>query len=449
MFKKYLGRNIDTVLADWKLSKTRRPLLVRGARQVGKTYSVEHFGQTHFQDCLTVNFEEQPEVAACFDTLKVNEIIDKLSILLEHEILPGSTLLFLDEIQECPQAIMAMRYFFEKMPELHVIGAGSLLEFIFHSADFRMPVGRVSSIFMGPLSFYEFLRGIGKEKLVHYLSSLLPTDKVETVFHNELEKLLRRYLIIGGMPAAVLAFKEKVSPAEIKRLQSSILQTYQADFSKYASTAKHKHLKDVFRAIPRLVGQQIKYTHINPNFQSRDLKNGIELLEDSRCLHQICHSSGNGIPLDAQVNHKKFKMIFLDVGLMQRSLGLEPELMLKELMTVNRGSVAEQYVGQQLLSMTEEYEEQKLFFWVREAKNSQAEVDYLLGYGQYVLPVEVKAGKTGSLKSMRLFLQEHSATPFGLRFSGHDLSWHDDILSIPLYMVEEWQRLAKHCLKRQ
>ncbi len=446
MVIKYLQRNIDAAFVAWKKSKTRRPLLVRGARQVGKTHSAVHFGRKHFTNCLVVNFEEQPEVATCFDTFNVADIVDKLSILLSHEIIPGQTLLFLDEIQECPKAITALRYFYEKLPELHVIGAGSLVEFVFKSDEFRMPVGRVSSLFMGPLSFFEFLGGIGKEKLVHYLSGVSPASGVASAIHTEAEKHLRRYLVVGGMPAAVSAFREGATPAEIKILQASILQTYQIDFAKYASTARHKYIKDVFRAAPRLAGQQVKFSHINPHAQSRDLKNGLSLLEEARCLHRIYHASGNGLPLEAQVNRKKFKLLFLDVGLMQRSLGLEPQLMFEDIMTVNRGSVAEQYVGQQLLAMSEGYEEKRLFFWARESKNSQAEVDYLVDHGKDVFPVEVKAGKTGRLKSLRLFLQEHADTPFGIRFSGHELSWHDNVLSIPLYMVEEWQRLATEML---
>ena len=245
MVAQYLQRNIDTAFTIWKESKTRRPLLVRGARQVGKTHSVTHFAQTEFNDHLVVNFEERPEVANCFETFNVNEIIDKLSILFSHDVIPGQTLLFLDEIQECPKAITALRYFFEKMPELHVIGAGSLLEFIFNSEDFRMPVGRVSSLFMEPLSFYEFLSAINKEKLVHYFSTVAPESGVDLLFHREAEKLLRRYLVVGGMPAVVAAFRDAAPPGEIKILQGAILQTYQADFAKYSSTAKHKYIKDV------------------------------------------------------------------------------------------------------------------------------------------------------------------------------------------------------------
>jgi predicted AAA+ superfamily ATPase len=444
-----LKRNIDNKLLKWQGSRFRHPLLVRGARQVGKTFSVQQFGKKHFNNCVTVNFEERPEFIACFDTMNIREILDKISILASVEIVPGETLLFLDEIQECPAAILSLRYFFEKLPELHVISAGSLLEFAFKSSKLRMPVGRISSLFMTPLSFTEFLDGGGWQGMDQYLGQVGIDSVIEPLYQNELEKIFRKYLVVGGMPAVVSACFQGASPEEIKILQTSVLQTYQADFAKYASTAKHKYLKDVFLAVPRLIGKQCKYSRINSHVQSRDLKNALILLSEAQCLHQIFHSSGHGIPLESQKNPKKFKVQFLDVGLMQRALGLDAKIMFeKDIMTVNMGSVTEQYIGQQLLAVTDSYEKGHLYYWSRESRSSQAEVDFLAVLEEKVFPVEVKAGKTGSLKSMRLFLSEHHDSPFGIRFSQHELSWHDNVLSIPLYMAESWKHLAKEILEK-
>lgn len=438
-----LKRKIDSALTAWKNSRIRQPLLIRGARQVGKTFSVTRFGENNFRNCVTLNFEEHPEVSACFDSLEVLEILEKISILTNSEIRPGETLLFLDEIQECPQAILALRYFYEKMPDLHVIGAGSLVEMAFKSENFRMPVGRITSLFMEPLSFNEFMEAIGHQKLNEHLGAVTLESGIEAVFADELTRTLRKYLVVGGMPGIVAAYTDNASPEEIKTLQTSVLQTYSADFAKYASTAKHKYLKDVFLAVPAMVGAQCKYSHINPHAQSRDLKNAVGLLEEARCLHQVRHSSGYGVPLGAQVNPKKFKLLFLDVGLMQRTLGLDIALQFeKDIMTVNRGSVAEQFIGQQLLSINSPFEERGIYYWARGMKNSQAEVDYLVTLNEKVFPVEVKAGKTGTLRSLRLFLKEHPDSPFGIRFSQHELSWHDQVLSIPLHMAEHWPRLV-------
>lgn len=445
-----LRRKIESELSKWKQSHVRQPLLVRGARQVGKTFSILHLGETNFKNCVAINFEERPEFAACFETMDVREILEKISILTGSQIVPGETLLFFDEVQECPPAILSLRYFYERLPELHVIGAGSLLEFTFRETGFRMPVGRITSLFMEPLSFSEFLDGIGHQNLKQYLDRLDVKRGLEPLYQRELEKALRKYLIVGGMPGIVSSYIAGASPEEIKILQGSILQTYQADFAKYTSTAQHKYLKDVFMTAPRLVGSRCKYSHINPHVQSRDIKNAIHLLSEARCLCPIFHSTGRGIPLEADKNPKKFKLIFLDVGLMQRSLGLDTQLMFeKDIMAVNMGSVAEQYVGQQILASSDCYEEKRLYFWARESRSSQAEVDYLVTLRENVFPVEVKAGKTGTLRSLRLFLDEHPDSPFGIRLSGHELSWHDQVLSIPLYMAEQWERLAGECLRKQ
>jgi uncharacterized protein len=442
-----MNRNINDALEAWKNSRIRRPLLIRGARQVGKTHSVEWFAKKNFKNYTLVNFEERPEMAACFASLKVQDILEKISLLTRTDIRAGETLLFLDEIQECPQAILALRYFYEKMPDLHVIGAGSLVEMVFKSENFRMPVGRISSIFMDPLTFGEFLDAMGHERLSEYLGRVEMAAGIDPVLNEELTRLLRKYLVVGGMPAVVAAYADNATPEEIKTLQATILQTYQADFAKYASTSQHKYLKEVFAAMPGLVGNQVKYTRINPHMQSRDLKNALSLLEEARCLYQVRHSSGHGLPLGAQTNPKKFKLLHLDVGLMQRALGLDAALHLdRDIMAVNRGSVAEQFVGQQLLTTANPYDERALFYWSRARKSSQAEVDYLVPLADRVFPVEVKSGKTGKLKSLRLFLDEHPESPFGIRFSPHELSWHNDVLSIPLYMAGHWPRLVEEIL---
>ena len=439
-----MRRDIESELIRWKDDHYRKPLLIRGARQVGKTFSVVSFAKDHFKQHVIVNLEEHPELIACFATYEVSDIVAKIEILCQCELIPGETLLFLDEIQECPRAIVALRYFYEKMPELHVIGAGSLLEFAFNSPDFRMPVGRISFLYLQPLSFAEFLDALGHTKLRAYLEKVEPGTGVDGSIHIRLLSILKRYLMIGGMPEVVMAHASGASTETVKVLQTSINTTYQADFAKYASTAQHKYLKDVFLSVPRLVGTRCKFAHINPHVQSRELKGALELLGEARCLTRVQHTAAQGLPLAAQSNPRKFKLIFLDVGLMQRQLGLDARLLLEEnLMMVNNGSVAEQLIGQELLACQHFTEERQLFFWVRDATSSKAEIDYVASLGPDVFPIEVKAGKTGTLKSLHLFLQEHPQTPFGIRFSEHELSWHPPLLSIPLYLAGQWRRLAQ------
>ncbi|MCD4719539.1 MAG: ATP-binding protein [Desulfobacula sp.] len=440
-----MDRKIDTILNQWKASPVRQPLLVRGARQVGKTYSITAFGKARFKNLVSINFEEKPEFANCFSEYDPKLIIDRLSIITRNIIQPGHTLLFLDEIQECPRAITSLRYFYEKIPELHVIGAGSLIEFALRSKNFRMPVGRIQSIFMFPLSFDEFLMATGEEKLYEYLNTINPKTGIDQVIQGRLENLIRNYFLIGGMPAAVNAFAGNISMEEIRRLQLGLVRTYAADFSKYASTAKHKYLKQVYESAPRMVGQRYRYSRVNPNIESKFLKDALQLLCEARCLTRICHSSGAGLPLAAGVNEKKFKLAYLDVGMMQNALGIQTPIALDmPVMQINAGSVAEQFVAQELLSCSDPYAEPELFFWAREARGSSAEVDYLIGIEGMVFPVEVKSGATGSLKSMKLFLKKYPDIPFGIRYSMHDLSFHENILSIPLYMISK----TKHHIKK-
>lgn len=439
-----MKRTIDEVLMQWKGSPVRQPLLVRGARQVGKTYSVNAFGKTEFDNVVSVNFEEQPEMGNCFSDFEPKAIIDRLSILTRSAIQPGRTLLFLDEIQECPKAIMSLRYFYEKLPELHVIGAGSLIEFALRSDNFRMPVGRVQSVYMFPLSFEEFLIAMGEEKLLDYTHTVNLQTKIEQVFQGRLEHLLRQYLLVGGMPGAVNAFVGNVSMEEIQRLLSGLIRTYAEDFAKYASTAKHKYLKEVYASTPQMVGRRFKYSHINPNVESKFLQEALGLLCDARCMIRICHASGAGVPLAAGIKERKFKVAFLDVGMMQNALGIQASIILsKSVMQINGGSVAEQYVAQELLAYSGPYSDTKLYFWAREARGSSAEIDYLIEIDGMPIPVEVKAGARGSLKSMRLFLKEYPETPFGVRYSMHELSYCDKILSIPLYMISQTPSLIR------
>jgi len=442
-----MRRAIDPILDQWKGSSVRQPLLVRGARQVGKTCSVLDFGNRAFENVVWVNFEERPEMSRCFSDFDPKAIIDRISILTSEAVVPGRTLLFLDEIQDCPRAISALRYFDEKLPELHVIGAGSLVEFALRAEDFRMPVGRVQSLYMLPMSFEEFLLGIGEGRLVRHLKSVDLQSGLDPVISEKSEQLFRQYLIVGGMPRVVDAFRNKVLISELQRLQSGLNRSYADDFAKYASTAKHKYLKEVFTSAPRMVGIRYKYSKVNPNIESKFLKEAISLLCDARLLFKICHASGAGVPLLATTNERKFKIAFLDVGLMQNALGIQSAIVSDDaVMQINAGSLAEQVVAQELLSIADPFIDKKLHFWAREARGSNAEVDYLLQFNGIPIPVEVKSGARGSLKSMRLFLKEYPKIPIGIRYSMHELSYYEQILSIPLTMISQTHRLVRSCI---
>ncbi|MFH1288184.1 MAG: AAA family ATPase, partial [bacterium] len=418
-----------------------------GARQVGKSYVVENFGKTAFQNLVVVNFEFQPELKQCFTTLDPVDIINKLQIIMGVKIEEEKTLLFLDEIQECPDAIMALRYFKEKKERIAIIGAGSLMEFALKSPDFRMPVGRIQFLYLGPMSFGEFLSVSGNEQLRQYLWGVKVNSDFDEVVHGKLLELLRMYLILGGMPAVIRDYIKNKDLLSCQRIQNSLFQTYRNDFGKYAKLSEYRHLQKVFDAAPRFVGNRIKYSNIDPESKSQDLKRALNLLILAGIIKSIYATSASGVPLGSQIKESKFKINFLDVGLMQNACGLQTELaMEKDLMQINSGAAAEQFIGQELTAYQDRYVNYQLFFWARDKKSSSAEVDYVINIGSTILPVEVKAGKTGTLRSLKLFMEEKKSS-LGVRFSQDKLSYYDNILTIPLYMVEQLPRLVGAVIK--
>lgn len=440
---KYMRRKLENELLAWKGQKDHFPLLIRGARQVGKSFLVEAFGKKNFTNCVTVNFEFQPQLKECFKSLDPQDIINKIQLMLGTQIKEEETLLFLDEIQECPEAIMSMRYFKEKKPRLHVIGAGSLLEFALQASNFKMPVGRIQFLYLEPLSFSEFLAASGNEQLQQHLTTIDINNPPDKIIHDKLLELIRLYLILGGMPAVLKEYFLNKDLSVCQNIQTGLLQTYRSDFGKYARLSQHQYLQKIFDASPRLVGQRIKYANIDPEIKSRELKNALALLILAGVIKPIYLSKASGLPLGAQTDEKKFKLLFLDIGLMQNSCGLQSQLSLEtDLMQINSGAVAEQFVGQELCAYANQYQPSSLFFWARDKKSSSAEIDYITSHGVKILPIEVKAGKSGRLKSLKIFMAEKNAL-LGIRISQDPLSYYDNILSVPLYLIAELPRLIE------
>lgn len=439
-----MERSIDKELIAWKDSSRRVPLLVRGGRQVGKTFAIEKFGAKYFDNLVTINFERERKFCSLFDDSLTPEVILRgIQTLLSVPITPGKTLLFFDEIQACPRAVMALRYFKEELPELHVIGAGSLLEFTLQGENFSFPVGRVEFRYMFPLSFKEFLHVTGNSKLVSELEQVTLDKPLTFAIHSHALSLLRDYFQTGGMPQAVLAFIQTKSPIEWKKSQQMILDTYRSDFGKYGSAAQQKYLQICFEKAPQLVGDHFRYTKISPEFQSRDLRNALDLLEHAGLIRFVHATTASGLPLQAGINDKKFKLIFLDIGLLQEFLHTDPEeFRSSDLVQINAGALAEQFVGQELMAYGESYRKTKLFFWEREKSGSEAQVDYLIQHKSSIIPIEVKAGKGTRVRSMRQFMEEKHSS-LGVRISQDPLAFDRGILSLPLYMMSEMPRLLE------
>jgi len=400
-----MKRTIYKILLKWINNEARRPLLVRGARQVGKTFIVNELGENEFNSFVTLNFERNPEYKEIFTSYNPTEIVERITLYTGKDIQPNETLLFLDEIQECPRAIMALRYFYEEMPNLHVIGAGSLLEFALNSEDFRMPVGRVQYVYMYPLSFGEFMTAIGEEPLYNHILNMKALSKLTEVLQNKLTEYVRKYFIIGGMPAVVSEYVKSHKILECQKIQQLIINTFFDDFAKYARQSKFKYLRKVFNAVPSMVGNKFVYSKVDNSIKSRDLKSALELLETANIVYRIKRTSGEGLPLKGGANDRFFKVIFLDIGLMHAINGIHSETIKeKDLTAIYKGSVAEQFAGQELIAVQNQFMKPELYYWAREAKNSNAEIDYLMEKDGLIFPIEIKAGSLGRMQSMNIFL---------------------------------------------
>lgn len=438
-----MRRSIEPILVKWKDHPNRLPIILRGARQVGKSFVIEKFGKEHFESLVTVNFEFHPELISCFDTFDPISICAKLEIAFKTRIVPGKTLLFLDEIQVCPKAIMALRYFKEQLPALHVIAAGSLLEFALHEEQFSFPVGRVQFLYLRPLSFYEYLISQKHDQLVDLLDNIHLSKPFDPFIHEHLLSLLRQYFLIGGMPSVVSCFLETHSFFECQTILTGLLETYRSDFPKYATKAQYRHLQTFFEKAPALVSQHFKYSHISSEHRSSDLKIALEQLGWAGLLTRVAATNASGIPLSAHVKENKFKLLFLDIGLVNSANKLDLQIAWEtQLLQINSGIQAEQFVGQELLAYSDPHMNAQLYYWEREKKGSMAEVDFVIQAGAQIIPIEVKAGTTGTLKSLAQFIQDKKQ-PFGIRISQHQLSFHDRILSVPLYLIRQLPHLIQ------
>lgn len=429
-----MKRLIDHYLHAWKHSSERMPLLIRGARQVGKTYAVRELGKT-FDSFVEINFEVSKSAGALFEKdLFPEALIQALSLYTGAQIVPGKTLLFIDEIQRVPRALTALRYFHEMMPNLHVIAAGSLVDFAVEQVG--LPVGRIQPVYMYPLSFLEFLAAL-KESLVIKEIITHEVDKplIEPV-HEKILGLVGQYLALGGMPKIVQCWVNTKNALSCSHLHASLIDTYRQDFGEYGKERQLKYLEELFERAPYQLGKKFKFSEIG-EYRKRELEPALQLLETAGVLRKVISTAAQGIPLGAQADPNDFKILFLDVGLTQSILNydLTQWFLNPEAEFVNKRFLVESFVGQELLAYADPYRKQTLFYWHRETRTSQAEVDYVIQERDRVVPIEVKSSLGTRLKSLHSFLESHEAADYGIRFSAHNYSRFENIHSYPLYAV--------------
>ncbi len=450
-----MERNLFLHLVSWLKSEDRKPLIVRGARQVGKTWLVRHLAKEHAKTLLEINFEKKPSLLSLFESNDPKQILLNLSAHFNQRIEPENSLLFLDEIQAAPLMFSKLRWFAEDLSELPVIAAGSLLEFLLAEHSFSMPVGRISYMHLEPLSFEEFLLAHGKTMLNHYLLECNLATEIPLAIHEQLMLIFKEYLIVGGLPAVVKSWIKEQSLLKVNQLQSDLLTTYRDDFSKYKGRIEIERMDEVMSAIPKMLGQKFVYSRVNPDISPVTFKKVIGLLNKARICHCIAHCSANGVPLAAEIKEKTFKEIYLDIGLCSAMLGLNLNQInaVKDITLINQGGLSEQVVGQILRTLNPSYIEPALYYWTREEKGSSAEVDYVIQYGNHVIPIEVKSGSTGTLKSLHLFMGLKKL-PLAVRVNTDlpsstnvkvKLQIADDVsyklLSLPFYLLGQLYRL--------
>ncbi len=406
-------RQLIEYLKHWKNKTHRKPLILRGARQTGKTYLVRQFARQEFDIFLEVNFERDLDLCSLFKHNDITTIIASLEIYFNKKIIPGKTLLFFDEIQVCPPAIAQLRYFYEQLPHLHIIAAGSLLDFTLRDFQYSMPVGRVEFAYLYPMNFYEFLRAIDQLSLLEFLQNFDIHTNIPGPVHNRALQFLSLYYLTGGMPEAVSVYKSTGSLKDVENVHESILTSLQYDFAKYGTRKQQEILIKLLRFLPKALGRKFKYVSVDKNLRSDEIRKALFLMEQARIVHLLYHSSALNPPLEYGVNSRIFKPVFLDIGLANHLLHLR--LATSEILLENRGALAEQFVAQQLLTLPPYFEERKLFYWQREKRNAEAELDILTELENEILPIEIKSGKEGRLKSLQIYMLEKNK-PLAVRF---------------------------------
>ena len=458
VMQEYIQRNIDVELLEWKNNPMRKPLLLRGARQVGKSSAVRHFGK-EFKYFAEVNFERHKAVKTFFQgDIDIRLIAQKIAKYINVTIEEGETLLFLDEIQECPEAIMALRFFKEDYPGLHVIAAGSLLEFTLQELP-TYGVGRIHTLFMYPMTFDEFLKANDENGLIDMKGQADSRHPLDDAFHEKLVEYFRIYLLVGGMPEAVLAWIKTHDFNQCSRVQEDIILTYDDDFSKYKKRVSPDLLRTTMRGICHQSGEKITFKQISADYRSSQIREAVRLLTLAGLTTPVVATSGNGIPLDAEANEKNMKILFLDSGLLLTVLQLEGNLaqhLIEQIMTgnhqelVNKGGLVEMVAGLEILRNKPCVQRQRMFYWEKSG-NSIAEIDYLDIFNLKVTPIEIKSGTQGGMKSLWLFMREkHLTEAIRCSFENFGEFCYTDsqadnavrhITIVPLYALENLQKM--------
>ena len=441
----YLNRKIDAALVEWAEDPHHKPLLMRGARQVGKTTAVRNLAK-RFKTYVEIDLEADEEVCKCINrSFDINALVALIEIRYGKRIIPGETLLFFDEIQSCPRAIMALRYFYEKRQSLHVVAAGSLLEFALQEVG-DIPIGRVRNIYVYPFSFAEFVDAVGGGIVLEHARYAESGGETSEAVHRKLLEYLKSFLIVGGMPAAVLAYVESKSYIAARNEHRDIMQNLKEDFAKYKTRIDPAVLRSTLKSVINQTGAQFTFSNSLLELTYAKAKNCTDLMERAKIIVRIDCTRANGIPLGGDINPKDNKFMFFDTGLYLYETGLDLADWIGDEPTkfVNRGALAEMFVAHELKKAGSPLDDNQLYYWHRDGKDCRAEVDYVVQYRNEPLPIEVKSGKSGSMHSLHLLMKEKNLR-LGVRTSEENFGSLENgtIRILPLYSIGEFAAILK------
>ncbi|MEE1286845.1 MAG: ATP-binding protein [Ruminobacter sp.] len=427
-------------LKEWKESKNHKPIIIEGARQVGKTWLMKEFGKQYYEQVVYLHFDNNQKLTALFENdYEIPRLIEAFEILSGIKINPDNTLIIFDEIQECPRALTSLKYFYENAPEYDIIAAGSLLGLMHHEGT-GFPVGKVSFLNLYPMNFFEFARALGEEKLIELIEK--KDFQMITVFKNDFEKLVKMYCYIGGMPEVVQNFVDNRNYKKVREIQKNILASYENDFSKHVSSNTVEKIRMLWRAIPSQLAKENKkfiYNVIKTGARAKEYELALLWLKDAGLVYQVNRIKKPDLPLIAYQDLDAFKLFIVDVGLLSALTNLDVKTILEKTQIFEefKGAIAEQYVYQQLKSV----DDIPIFYWSNDS--SRSEIDFVIQHGEYVVPVEVKAEKNLKAKSLNNFIQEYKSKK-SVRTSLADYKLNDNNLyDIPLYAISNIEEIIE------
>jgi len=453
-----MWRHQEQDLINWHNNPRKKPLLVRGARQVGKSTLVRNFASNQNLTLHEVNLEKHPNLASVFNSMGSSNILREIEFISGMGPITKNSLIFIDEIQAIPKAVTALRYLYEEKNDVSVIAAGSLLENTLVNENISMPVGRIEYLYIGPMTFSEVLIAKNRQDLLKAVEQATPNNTFSPTAHQLLLDLQRDFLVVGGMPEATAVHLETKSFTEVQNVHRSIVESYKNDFQKYTSSKNINRLNKVLDYMPNGVGKKVKYSAIDPHERSANIGEAYNLLSLAQVIFSAFRSKAEGVPLAASQDYKVFKSFFIDCGLLATMSNIGPisKEQIKQHSFVNEGAIAEQFIAQHLLYFYGSRVKPVLHYWLREGRSNNAEVDFIVQSNREIIPIEVKSGTSGSLKSLQQFMATKNPNT-SIRFDTNPISeikmqhktitkkgeaqLDNKLISIPLYAVEQLQRI--------